>query len=100
MPGSDDTSDRVRCSFCGEVYDLAMVTVTARYADCSMFLTPCCGRTADDREWLSLPSFRRTAARLTVDGVWVWWGEMHDCWEAGFCSHERVPVDPAEAGFA
>lgn len=38
----------VRCT-CGQVYDLGAVTVTARYADCSMWKTPCCGRTADDR---------------------------------------------------
>lgn len=41
----------VRCK-CGEVYDAGHVTVTARYADCSVWSAPCCGRQADDRrEW-------------------------------------------------
>lgn len=39
----------VRCAFCREIYDLGNVEVTARYADCSVWKTPCCGRTADDR---------------------------------------------------
>ena len=39
----------VRCR-CGGVYDLGKVTVTARYADCSMWKAPCCGVTADDRK--------------------------------------------------
>lgn len=38
-----------RCAHCGRVYDLAAVTVTARYADCSMWRAPCCGRLVDDR---------------------------------------------------
>lgn len=44
----------VRCS---QVYDLAMVTVTARYADCSVWTSPCCGRSVDDRGpgWKSRP---------------------------------------------
>lgn len=38
----------VRC-ICGQVYDTAAVTVTARYSDCSVWKAPCCGRVADDR---------------------------------------------------
>lgn len=48
-----DTSDMmfpVRCRHCGRVYDLAKVTVTARYTDCSMWKTPCCKILADDRK--------------------------------------------------
>ncbi len=37
-----------RCT-CGRVYDLGKVEVTARYADCSMWKAPCCGRAVDDR---------------------------------------------------
>ncbi len=37
-----------RCTFCGDYYDLATVTVIARFADCSVWTTPCCGKTADD----------------------------------------------------
>lgn len=39
----------VRCAFCRRVYDLGAVEVTGRYADCSVWKTPCCGMTADDR---------------------------------------------------
>lgn len=39
----------VRCSHCSRLYDLGAVTVTARYADCSVWKSPCCGRTVDDR---------------------------------------------------
>lgn len=39
----------VRCRWCRGVYDLGSVTVTARYADCSVWKTPCCNNTADDR---------------------------------------------------
>ena len=39
----------VRCR-CGHVYDLGKVEVTARYADCSMWRTPCCKVLADDRK--------------------------------------------------
>lgn len=40
----------VACGFCGEIYDLAVVKVTARYSDCSVWTTPCCRRAGvDDR---------------------------------------------------
>lgn len=39
----------VRCAYCHTVYDTANVTVTARYADCSMWKSPCCNRLVDDR---------------------------------------------------
>lgn len=39
----------VRCAYCRGVYDLAGVEVTARYADCSMWKSPCCDRLVDDR---------------------------------------------------
>lgn len=45
----------VRCGHCGAVYDSADVEVTARYADCSVWRSPCCGRRVDDRTWKSLP---------------------------------------------
>lgn len=45
----------VRCYHCGAVYDSADVEVTARYADCSRWKAPCCGRMVDDRTWKSLP---------------------------------------------
>ena len=53
-----DTSEMfmpVRCSHCGHgVYDLGAVKVLARYADCSVWRTPCCKRQTDDRpDWNS-----------------------------------------------
>lgn len=39
----------VRCTHCGGEYDLGDVDVTARYADCSVWKSPCCNRTVDDR---------------------------------------------------
>lgn len=40
----------VRCNHCRTVYDLGNVETVARYADCTVYKTPCCGRTVDDRE--------------------------------------------------
>lgn len=45
---TDGMTSPVRC-MCGQVYDLGTVTVTARYADCSVWTTPCCRRSVDDR---------------------------------------------------
>jgi hypothetical protein len=39
----------VRCTKCSRVYDLAKVTVVARYTDCSVWKCPGCGCTVDDR---------------------------------------------------
>jgi hypothetical protein len=40
----------VRCMHCRGVYSLTHVQVTARYADCSVWTSPCCGvRGIDDR---------------------------------------------------
>jgi hypothetical protein len=39
----------VRCTWCSRIYDVAKVEVTARYTDCSMWKSPCCGRVVDDR---------------------------------------------------
>ncbi len=41
--------DPVRCAYCSHVYDLGMVEVTARYADCSMWKCPGCKTVVDDR---------------------------------------------------
>jgi hypothetical protein len=52
----------VRCTHCGGVYDLAAVTVTARYTDCSMWRSPCCDLTVDDRGetgWKSRGDYER-----------------------------------------
>jgi hypothetical protein len=39
----------VECAHCRQVYDAGKVTVTARYLDCSVWKSPCCGLTVDDR---------------------------------------------------
>lgn len=53
----------VRCMRCHRgVYDLGRVEVTARYADCSMWKTPCCGAVVDDRgktDWTSRKDYER-----------------------------------------
>lgn len=46
-----------QCRYCQGVYDLANVEVTARYADCSMWKSPCCNRQVDDRKWKSSPDY-------------------------------------------
>lgn len=48
--GCEGMSDPFRCRWCGAVYDLAHVEVTARYSDCSVWKSPCCKNTADDRD--------------------------------------------------
>lgn len=49
MTDIDQMTSPVRCAFCHRTYDLGTVEVTARYTDCSVWVTPCCKRTADDR---------------------------------------------------
>ena len=64
----------VRCR-CGSVYDLGKVEVTARYADCSMWRTPCCRVLADDRKppwgisWYTEPPRRDRAFILDDEDV-------------------------------
>jgi hypothetical protein len=67
--GHDETAGMVspvRCAYCSRVYDLGTVTVTARYMDCSVWKSPCCDRTVDDRGetgWKSIKDYyplRRT----------------------------------------
>lgn len=48
----------VICGFCGRVYDLTTAEVKQRYADATTFITPCCGKHGDDRQFVSTPSFR------------------------------------------
>lgn len=57
----DEMLSPVRCTRCGQVYDMAAVTVTARYADCSVWTSPCCKRSVDDRGpgWKPHPDIER-----------------------------------------
>lgn len=54
-----DMISPVRCLRCGAVYDLCKGEPIQRYADCTVYRTPCCSRVVDDREHVSLPAFRR-----------------------------------------
>lgn len=51
----------VRCNHCGQTYDLCEGKPVDRYADCTVYITPCCGRQVDDRPagWASRPAFER-----------------------------------------
>lgn len=49
MTDLNEMMSPVRCAFCRGIYDLAAVIVTGRYVDCSVWRTPCCDVTADDR---------------------------------------------------
>lgn len=57
----NDMFSPVRCTRCGQIYDLSAVTITARYADCSVWTSPCCNRTVDDRgpSWKPSPDIER-----------------------------------------
>jgi len=62
----EQMSQPVQCRHCGGVYDLGKVEVTARYADCSVWKTPCCNHTADDRGetgWKSFSDYTRIQLR-------------------------------------
>lgn len=49
----------VVCNFCREVYDLCDGVPIHRYADCTLYKTPCCGRVADDRQDKANPDFKK-----------------------------------------
>lgn len=61
-PEAEQMYQPVQCGFCSRIYDLGTVTVTSRYVDCSVWRTPCCGHTADDRGesgWKSRQDYHR-----------------------------------------
>ena len=66
----------VRCMHCRAVYDLTRVHVTARYADCSVWTSPCCGQPGiDDRPWVRDRHYReitREEAALKHGGYNAW----------------------------
>lgn len=49
----------VICNHCGKVYDLCGGNVIHRYADCTVYETPCCKIMVDDREYKSMPDYKR-----------------------------------------
>jgi hypothetical protein len=43
----------VQCMHCSRQYDVGRVQVTARYTDCTVWTSPCCGTPGiDDRPWV------------------------------------------------
>lgn len=42
----------VRCLRCGGIYDLVGVGVVDRYADCTVWITPCCKQKVNDSKTL------------------------------------------------
>lgn len=54
-----DMLSPVECLHCGKVYDLTEGKPVHRFADCTVFITPCCSKQVDDRTWISLPHIRR-----------------------------------------
>lgn len=72
----------VSCNHCRNgIYDIGKVEVTARYADCSMWKTPCCGVVVDDRGETGWKSFKDyeviDKSRLDPDDDPVW-GDVLD----------------------
>lgn len=54
----------VRCMHCSQTYDIARVHVTARYTDCSVWTSPCCGHPGvDDRPWVRDRHYREIDKR-------------------------------------
>lgn len=67
QPPVDEMMFPVRCLHCRAVYSLTHVRVTARYTDCSVWTTPCCGYPGvDDRpdvRWRHYREIDREVAR-------------------------------------
>lgn len=66
----------VRCLHCNSIYDLCGAGIgdahIARYADCDVFKSPCCGRTVDTRRWKSLPDMEdveQWEVQASLDGL-------------------------------
>lgn len=43
QPPIEEMLSPVQCMHCRAIYDLGYVQVTARYLDCSVWTSPCCG---------------------------------------------------------
>lgn len=60
----------VECNHCRRIYDLTKAEKTARYADCDVFTTPCCRRTADTRPWKGLADYTKLERGRAVVASW------------------------------
>ena len=56
---SKDMISPVRCTHCGNVYDLCDVEPIGRFADCTTFESPCCHKHVDDRTWKGIPDIKK-----------------------------------------
>lgn len=68
QPPPAEMMSPVRCTRCGTVYDLCHVKTGARYSDCTVYTTPCCGRQADDRLWKGSPDIVKLTREEAVNG--------------------------------
>jgi hypothetical protein len=60
----------VRCTHCGDMYSLTRVHVTARYTDCSVWTSPCCGTPGiDDRPGVRDRHYREISKDEIARGV-------------------------------
>lgn len=74
QPLVEDMMIPVRCMHCRKVYDLTHVHVTARYMDCSVWTSPCCGHTGiDDRPWVRDRHYRKVSREVAASG-----GDFYD----------------------
>ncbi len=69
QPPVEDMMVPVRCVHCSAVYTSTHVHVTARYQDCSVWTSPCCGVTGiDDRPWVRDRHYREISREEAMSG--------------------------------
>ena len=69
QPPYDEMHSPVRCMHCRSVYNLGHVLVTARYLDCSVWTSPCCGHPSiDDRPWVRDRHYREITKAEAASG--------------------------------
>lgn len=66
---SPDMLVPVRCRKCDQVYDLCDGEPVQRFADCTVYRTPCCNQVVDDREWGGNRAFDRLRAAPNDDPI-------------------------------
>lgn len=70
QPPVDKMMLPVRCMHCSRIYSLTHVQVTARYSDCSVWTSPCCGHPGiDDRPWVRDRHYREISKTQAAGGV-------------------------------
>lgn len=83
QPPVEDMRTPVRCTHCSAVYDIGYVQVTARYSDCSVWTSPCCGHPGiDDRPWVRDRHYREISRDEAA-------GRSHDFYDVFGMRHRR-----------